>query len=262
MAYEVELQNIQKKFQYNEEVMNIVEKAFAGMAKYYDSYGYFNQVYDLFLNVRIVPYDIGISEFEEKENLMRIYSDKTEEHIKNQTIGEGGELLTKREGEHLTHTVIVRRFDGKVPIATVIHEFIHGLVTDSFVTEHDGKKCIRSGLSREYFDPAYTTHHSIEEGFTEYDTKMICELMNYEYKESYPKEVDYVSTLMSHPYARRILTRSRVEGKDYMSLVEDENFKNELRMFINNCEHIMVNLSEEEQKEKIELNKEYLKKVL
>ena len=261
MAYKVELQNIQKKFQYNEEVMDIVEKAFAGMAKYYDPYGYFNRVYDLFLNVRIIPYDIGTSEFEEKENLMRMYSDKTEEEIKNHTMSEVGELLTKREGEHLTHTVIVRRFDGKVPIATVIHELIHGLVTDSFVTEHDGKKCIRSGFSREYFDPAYTTNHFIEEGFTEYDTKMICELMNYEFKESYPIEVDYVSTIMENSYLKELVMKTRVEGKNYIDSIENSSLKKSLNEFINALESIKK-LGFLKQIRAINNNKDSMKKVL
>lgn len=266
MDFNTCLNNIQKQFNYDEEVMNLVSLAFKALLNYYNAYGnYSSKIYNLFMTTRIVPYNAGLDQYEEKENLMRKYSDKTEEVVLKHTILEGGELLHKIINNKIVTTVIVKRFDGKIPLETLVHELIHGLVTNLEIKEKDGKTYFKSGLSIEYLTPVnYVNNHFIEEGMTEYDAITACRLVGYNVDPSpnYFCLYDYAKTAMDDNYINSIITKTRLDGIDYISQIEDENYKDTLRSYINNFESVYSNKDPQEKKELIELNKQNIRKIL
>ena len=247
MNYEIYLDDIRKAFNYSEEEMKIIGRIFYGFQKYYCSYdkSYFNKVYFLFLTTRIVPYEIGGPEMfrertKEKEDLMRQYSDKTEEQIENNTIFEDGELLTKiKDGTKITRTVIIKKTNGSINVSTLIHELIHGLVTQTEVKyNEEDRKIIQSGLSQRVVMTGDVTNHYIEEGFTEYDTKMICNIIGCDYVPSYSLCVEYVSAVMDNDNLKEIFLKSRVEGINYIDKYINPEFRNVLNDYVNSFDDI------------------------
>ena len=164
MDFNTCLNNIQKQFNYNEEVMNLVPLAFKTLLNYYNAYGnYSSKIYNLFMTTRIVPYNAGLEQYEEKENLMRKYSDKTEEEVVKHTISEGGELLHKIINNKIVTTVIVKRFDGKIPLETLVHELIHGLVTDLEIKEKDAFRIYKEFMENDEKTSIKDSNKNVEE---------------------------------------------------------------------------------------------------
>ena len=103
--------------------MILIKYAFLALTEYYKKYEYDSyNIYKMFINTRIILYENnvnsivnGIIPTEEKENLMKYYSDKDEEEIKNNLISEGGELLYKTKnkkiviGSKIEKTIILKK---------------------------------------------------------------------------------------------------------------------------------------------------------
>ena len=264
MAYEKELNDIQSKYNYDEEMMSIIKCIYRGFMIYYNCYGnYSNKIYDTFMNTRIIPYNVSINSFGEKINLMRQYSDKSEEDINDHLISEGGELLSKLDGNKVINTAIIRRTEGKINIPTVIHELVHSLVSSKEVIKEDYKRYIQSGISKRYIEPVeFVYNHSIEEGFTEYDTMMICLFSKIDYVESYSVPLDYVRYIMNDNNINNIITKSRLDGINYIDQLDNEIYKDSLSRYIRNFESIYTNKNINEMVKLIELNKEEVSKIM
>ena len=273
MGYERYFENIQRKFNYDKEIMDVVCPAFRALVNYYCNYDqYFNKIYNLFMNTQIIAYDIHMNnetgnDFTEKENLMRLYSDKTEEEINCHVVYEGGELLHKVINNQVINTVIVKRINGKIELETVIHELIHGLVTSPTVIYKNGESYIRSGISKRVLTPVdYVTNHSIEEGFTEYDTMMACYSIGHMVEPSpkYYYLYDYAKTIMDDGYINKLITKTRLDGVNYLKEIKDENYKDILFSYINNFENVSRYKynNYNEMTRLIDLSKENVKKIL
>ena len=271
MNFDKYLNNIQRQFNYDKEMMNVISLAFKGLVNYYGSYGhYFNKIYELFMTTRICGYNIPDgstlgNRTEEKEKLMRLYSDKSEEEIAGNQLNEAGELLHKVVDDRVIKTVIVRKDGGIIHLDTLVHELIHGLVTSSVVQEENGSTFIKSGMSYKYLTPVdYVTNHSIEEGFTEYDTMMVCRSIGYNVDPSdrYYYLYDYAATIMDDEYINKLITRSRLDGTNYISLEKNDYFKDTLTSYINNFESISYNKNYLERFELIAMNKERVRNIL
>ena len=261
------LDNIQKKYNYDNETMKAVYKAFLGLVYYYSVYGnYFNKIYHLFMNTEIIPYDIHLDYYEEKDNLIRMYSNQNEHEIKYEhTMGEGGELLTKVVNDNVIKTVIVKKDNGKIKLDNLVHEMIHGLTTSDKVISEDDKKYILTGVSKSFIEPCeYTNNHSIEEGFTEYDTVGVCALLDcaIEPTEGYLTHYKYVKTIMDDPFINNVINKSRLDGINYIEKLKDEDYKYTLHNYIVNFESVIRNKDRKEKEELLELNKQNVQKIL
>lgn len=290
MDYIELLINIQRKYNYDDEMMKLIISAFVALTTYYEKYGYDSKnIYQMFMNTRIIPYENninaigkGIIPTEEKEYLMGIYSDKDEEEIRNNTVYEGGELLYKTKdkkiviGNKIEKTIIVKKENGIILLETLIHELIHSLVTNEKIVRDDNKPCIKSGLSKDYFVYEknmnnyyveggqiddylkYTANHCIEEGLTEYDTVKVCSLigLDIEPTESYRPYYEYAEVLMEDKYINKIINKTRLTGINYIEKIPNKKLKENVISYINNCENIFNNTREPERSKLISLNKE------
>ena len=251
------LEQIKNKYDYSDEIMNYISTILNGFLIYYSSYQQI--VVDTFLNTRIVFYELKNSN--EKEKLIKKYSDKTDEEIESQTLYEGGELLHKlNEDDTLEYTIIIRNDHDENVISTLIHELCHAMVSPLTVqVDEKNMRYIKSGVSKHFLTSyEYRLNSEIEEGFTEYDTEKICEIIGCNYTRAYQKHYDYVSASMDNKYIANILLKTRLEDINYIDKIKDEDIKSKLDSYIRNYGSICNNRNRDEQKELFDINKKII----
>lgn len=259
MGYEIELNNIRKKFNYDDEMMKYIRPAFLAFVNHYSKYGYFDRVYNLFMTTRVLSYYAIPHNTVEKDELLRKYSDHTDEEINMKTVYEVGELLCKVNKNNVEKTIIIKR-NADAILSTLIHELEHSFVTSSVVEEKDGVKFFRSGFSETRLsDHKYNINIPLEEGFTEYDTKMICIENGYRYNPAYENHVKYVESFMTVPEIYDMVTRYRVEGFDGIDKKDLEWFKG-FKFTILSYDNAYEAKDFFEKKELLNLNKESIKR--
>ena len=298
MTFKQALSNIQRKYNYNDEMMEYISKAFKALHRYYGKYGnYTKKIYNTLMETRIITYEIDENpetKTKIKEELMRLYSFKTEEDITHNTIFEEGELLWKLEGNKVVKLIIIKNscFDF---LSTLVHELIHALLTSSEVYEEDNKLYIKTGLSKEYFllkkcsyettedviekfksilteqdikDGVYNLNWmdniQIEEGLTEYDTIMALKLINYniEPTDAYTSYFEYVKTMMDNEYINRVVNKTRLDAIDYISQIKQKDLRDNLYSYIRNFKNICSTNDYEERKDLVQKNKELILKYI
>lgn len=245
MTFKQALINIQNKYNYDNEMMEVISNAFLALTRYYKRYGnYSNKIYKALMETRIITYSLGkygrITE--EKERLMEIYSDKEEEGIRNNIIAEDGELLYKIIGNKVVKTIIIKKENGKISLETLIHELIHAIVTSDEVIDDT---YFLSGITIEHIKPIwYTYYNNVEEGLAEYDTVMSCHEIGYDIKptESYKENYDYIKPLMDNKDINMEITKSRLNGIK----VNDINLNQDIINYITNYDSICTNSNKRE----------------